>query len=178
MRARRQAKPLLTMEELRLREVERERAEIESEAARLVERRRQAATTVDADGALTPAVYRAIFALEPGAYYASRHWTRRTKAQRATAPQCEVERCVERDQLRVQHLSHRALGEEQVNIDLITLCDPCRRRADKHARDRGRLLSRAEIVKLDPRRPLYEPATIAALKSRYARPLRRSDLRR
>jgi hypothetical protein len=31
-------------------------------------------------------------------------------------------------------------------------------------------------VKLDPDRPLYQPATIAALKAKYARPLRRSDL--
>jgi len=97
MRARRQAKPLLTVEELRQREAQREaqreRAETESEAARLVGRRRETDAAVDADGTLAPAVYRAIFALERDAYYGSRHWARRAQAQWVAAPQCEVERC-------------------------------------------------------------------------------------
>ena len=176
MRARRQAKPLLSVEELRQREAARELAAIESAAARLVELWRRESKPVDAAGALAPQVHRAIFELDRDAYYGSRHWARRAKAQRAASPACEVDRCDERTDLRVVHLSHRSLGEEQVGTDLITLCETCRRRAERERRNRGRSLTRAEIVKLDPLRPLYEPGAIAALKARYARPLRRSDL--
>ena len=178
MRARRQAKPLLTVEELREREAERERAETESEAARLIERLRETKAAVDADSGLAPAVYQAVFAIDRDAYYGSRHWARRAKAQRAAAPHCEVDRCTERAELQVRHLGHRALGAEQVGVDLITLCDSCERRAQRQARDRGRLLTRKEIAKLDPLQPLYEPAAIAALKARYARPLRPADVGR
>ena len=176
MRARRRATPLLTPEQLRQRQEERQRAETESEAARLVERRRQQRTPVDAEGRLSTAVYQAIFAIDRDSYYLSRHWARRSKAQRAATPRCEVEGCSENGELQVQHLGHRAVGEEQIGVDLITLCDRCRRRAERQSRARGRLLTRREIVKLDPDRPLYQPATIAALKEKYARPLRRSDL--
>lgn len=176
MRARRQATPLLTPEQLRQRKEERQRAETESEAARLVERRRQRRTPVDAEGRLPTAVYQAIFALDRDSYYRSRHWARRSKAQRIATPQCEVEGCAEHGELQVQHLGYRALGEEKVGVDLITLCDRCRRRAQRQGRARGRLLTRKEIAKLDPQRPLYQPATIAALKAKYARPLRQSDL--
>ncbi len=176
MRARRQARPLLTVEELRQRELAREREAIEQEAARLVERARATNVAVDKDGALAPALYRAIFALDRDAYLASRHWARRAKAQLAAAPRCEVERCGERAELGVRQLNLRALGEEQVGIDLLTLCGRCERQADRRARELGRPLTRRELTSLDPQRPLYDPAAIAALKARYARPLRRSDL--
>lgn len=178
MRARRQAKPLLTVEELRRREAAREQAAIEDEAARLVELWRRAGTQVDAGGALVPPVYRAIFALDSDAYYGSRHWGRRAKAQLAAAPECEVERCDEHADLAVRLLDQRALGEERVGVDLIALCESCARRTDRQSRALGRPLSREEIARLDPRRPLYDPDAISALRARYARPLRRSDLRR
>lgn len=180
MRARRQAKPLLTVEELRQREAQREtgreRAETENEAARLVALWRRAGTPVDVVGVLAPPVYRAIFALDRDAYYGSRHWARKAKAQRSAASRCEVERCDERAELTVRHLGQRLLGQEQVGVDLIALCESCARRADRQTRALGRSLSRGEIARLDPHRPLYDPDAIAALKSRYARPLRRSDL--
>jgi hypothetical protein len=178
MRARREPKPLLTVEELRRREAEREQAAIESEAARLVELWRQEGAAVDAGGALTPAVYRAIFARDRDAYLGSRHWARRTKAQLAATPRCEVERCAEATELRVHHLGHRAVGEERVGLDVITLCAGCLRRAGHRSRSVRRALTRAELVQLDPERPLYDPKTIAALKTKYARPLRRSDVER
>jgi hypothetical protein len=178
MRARRQAKPLLTVEELRRREAEREQAALDSEAARLVELWRQERAAVDAGGALAPAVYRAIFALDRDAYLGSRHWARRTKAQLAATPRCEVERCAEATELRVHRLGHRAVGEERVDVDLITLCAGCQRRADRRSRSARTALTRAELVQLDPVRPLYDPKTIAALKTKYARPLRRSDVER
>ena len=53
--------------------------------------------------------------------------------------------------------------------DLITLCAGCHRRAEKLGRELGRVPRREELVALDPRRPLYEPADIAALKARYGR---------
>jgi len=178
MRARRQARPLLTPEELRLREAERERAATEGEAARLVEPSRRSAEPVDADEAVAPAVYRAIFALDREAYFGSRHWARRAKGQLSAAPGCEVERCTERVALIVRHLGHRGVGEEQPGVDLITLCPPCERRVRRQGRESGRRLTRPEIARLDPLRSLYEPAAIAALKARYAHPLRRSDLPR
>ena len=177
MRARRQAKPLLTVEELRKREAERGQAALESEATGLVELWRQDSKPIDRSGALAAAVYKAIFALERDAYFASRHWARRTKAQLASAAACEVVRCGARTELGVLHLNHRSLGEEQVGVDLITLCEGCLRRADRKRRSAGRALTRNELLKLDPARPLYDPKTIAELKQRYARPFRPTDLR-
>jgi hypothetical protein len=176
MRARRQAKPLLTVEELRKREAERAQTALESEAARLVELWRREGTPVDAAGNLEPPLYRAIFALGSGAYHAGRHWARRVKAQLSASPACEVERCGEATELRVHRLSRRAVGEERVGVDLITLCEGCLRRADRRRRSADRALTRAELVQLDPARPLYDRKTIAALKTKYARPLRRADL--
>ena len=69
---------------------------------------------------------------------------------------------------RARHLTHATLGEEEPLRDLITLCDGCHRRAEKLGRELGRVPRRDEIVGLDPRRPLYEPADIAALKAKYA----------
>ena len=178
MRARREPKPLLTVEELRRREAEREQEALESEAARLVELWRRERTPVDAAGILEPPLYRAIFALDGDAYFESRHWARRAKAQLSASAACEVERCAEATELRVHRLGHRAIGEERVGVDLITLCEGCLRRADRRRRSASRALTRAELVQLDPVRPLYDPKTIAALKTKYARPLRRSDLER
>ncbi|HXH35849.1 MAG TPA: hypothetical protein VNJ54_15825, partial [Plantibacter sp.] len=59
----------------------------------------------------------------------------------------------------------------------ITLCPACERRAIRRERQLGRPPRRAELVALDPREPLYDESRIAALKSRYARPLKRKDLR-
>jgi hypothetical protein len=178
MRARREAKPLLTVEELRRREAEREQAALEGEAARLVELWRRDGITVDAAGILEPPLYRAIFSLDSDAYDAGRHWARRAKAQLAASPACEVERCAETTELRVRRLGHRAVGEERVGVDLITLCEGCLRRADRRRRSAGRALTRTELVQIDPARPLYDPKAIAALKQRYAKPLRPSDLER
>jgi len=65
-----------------------------------------------------------------------------------------------------------------VGVDLITLCEGCLRRADRRSRSARGVLTRVELVQLDPVRPLYDPKTIAALKTKYARPLRRSDVER
>ena len=107
--------------------------------------------------------------LSPAAYEATGHWARRAKAQLALAPVCEVERCGAENGARAQHLTHATIGEEEPGRDLITLCDGCHRRAQKLGRELGRVPRRDELVRLDPRRPLYEPADIAALKAKYAR---------
>ena len=176
LRARRDAKPLLTPHELRLREAarrredeERRRQELADEAARLVGRRRR----VDADGRLSTELYRAVFALDPEAYFASAHWYRRAKAQLADASACE--RCGAPGD-RVRHLHHDAIGEERPGRDLVTLCDGCDRRARRRERGLGRPLSHDELRELDPEAPLFDRDAIDALKARYARPLRRSDL--
>ena len=70
--------------------------------------------------------------------------------------------------VQARHLTHATLGEEEPGRDLITLCDGCHRRAQKLGRELGRVPARDAIVRLDPRRPLYEPAEIAALKEKYA----------
>ena len=61
--------------------------------------------------------------------------------------------------------------------DLITLCGACERRARRLEREAGRLPGREELVALDPEAPLYDETRIAALRSRYSRPLRRKDVR-
>jgi hypothetical protein len=87
----------------------------------------------------------------------------------ALAPACEVERCRSEAGTGARHLTHATIGAEEPGRDLITLCDGCHRRAEKLGRELGRVPRREEIVRLDPRRPLYEPADIAALKAKYAR---------
>ena len=178
LRERRAAKPLLSVREVQLREAARRRDEIESLASERLERWRVRGKSVDAEGKLDPAVYRAIFALDRRAYYGSRHWSRRLRAQLGLAARCEVARCGRDGELRVRHLSHDALGGEQPGRDLITLCESCLGRALKHERELGRLATREELSELDPQRPLYDPDAIAALKAKHARPLRRSDLER
>jgi hypothetical protein len=175
LRERRQAAPLLTARQLREREAARQQEEIAGEASRLLERRDRASTTVDADGKLTPVLYRAIFAASRPAYYESRHWSRRSRAQRTLAPQCEVGRCGKSEELRAYHLNHDALGDEVAGRDLVTLCERCLRRAVKLERERGRPATRDELVTLDPEKPLYDAAQIAELKAKHSRPLDRSQ---
>jgi hypothetical protein len=133
------------------------------------DRGRRGGGSPDGRGKLPPETYRALFALSPAAYEATGHWARRAKAQLAFAPACEVERCRSGTGTGVRHLTHATIGEEEPGRDLITLCDGCHRRAEKLGRELGRVPRREEIVRLDPRRPLYEPADIAALKAKYAR---------
>jgi hypothetical protein len=133
---------------------------------------------VDAEGKLDPAVYESIFALDRRAYFGSRHWSRRSRAQLGLAPVCEVARCGRGTDLHVRPLHHDALGGEQPGRDLITLCEGCLTRALKQERELGRLATREELRELDPRQPLYDPAAIAALKAKHARPPRRPDLER
>jgi 5-methylcytosine-specific restriction endonuclease McrA len=108
-----------------------------------------------------------VFADEPEAYFASAHWARRTKAQLARAPACEVERCGGTTELRVQHLQHDSLGAERAGADLATLCAGCHRRARRRSLELGRLLTRDELRALDPEAPLFDPDAIAALRERY-----------
>ena len=176
LRERRAAKPLLDVRELQLREAARRREEAEATAHELVKRWRVRPKSVDAEGKLPPAVYRGIFARSRRAYYDSRHWSRRSRVQLGLTPFCEVARCGRAVDLRAHHLNHDALGEEQPGRDLITLCDGCLRRAHKLEEELGRPGTREALRDLDPQRPLYEPAEIAALKAKHARPLRRSDL--
>ena len=97
LRARRAAKPLLSVRELQLREAARRRDEEAELVHERVERWRLRQKSVDAEGKLAPAVYRAIFARSRRAYYGSRHWARRSRAQLELTSFCEVERCSRAD---------------------------------------------------------------------------------
>jgi len=176
LRERRAAKPLLSVSELQQREAARRWNEAEALANERVERWRLRQTSVDAGGKLAPEVYQAIFARSRRAYYGSRHWSRCSRAQLRLTSFCEVERCDRAVDLRARHLHHDALGEEQPGRDLITLCESCLSRAHKREEELGRPGTREELRDLDPQRPLYDPAAIAALRAKHARPPRRSDL--
>jgi hypothetical protein len=172
LRARRGVSSLLTPEELRRREAarrrdeeERQRGELEADAARLVQRRRETGTRVDAKARLAAEAYRAIFELDPESYLASAHWLRRTKAQLAAAATCE--RCGGTSAPTVRHLHHDTIGAERAGLDLVTLCDGCARRARRRERELGRPPTRDELRELDPEAPLYDPDAIAALRARY-----------
>jgi hypothetical protein len=168
LRARREAPSLLSPAEAAQREAARRREEIETDAAAALERWRDGCSP-DGRAKLAPETYRVLFRLSPAAYEATGHWARRAKAQLALAPACEVERCRAESGVGAQHLTHAMVGEEEPGRDLITLCDGCHRRARKLGRELGRVPRRHDITALDPRRPLYEPADIAALKAKYAR---------
>ena len=172
LRERRAAAPLVSARELREREAARRREEVEREAARLVARWRAERTVVDADGKLGLAVYAAVFGSSRPAYLASKHWSRRSLAQRKAMPACEVARCGTSEGLHAHLLNHDALGEEVAGRDLITLCEGCLRRAVKLEQDRGRPATRSELRALDPDEPLYDADAIAALKAKHSRPLR------
>lgn len=176
LRERRAAKPLLSVRELQLREAARRRDETEALARERVERWQTRGKSVDAEGKLDPAVYRAVFARSRPAYYGSRHWSRRSRAQLELTPSCEVERCGRDTDVGVRHLNYDALGAERAGSDLITLCEGCAGRARKREQELGRSGTREELRDLDPRAPLYDAAAIAALKAKHRRPLRRSDL--
>ena len=167
LRERREAPSLLSPAEAAQREAARRRAEIGAEAAAALERWREGRSP-DARGKLAPAVYAALHRLSPEAYGASGHWSRRAKAQLVHAPACEVERCGATDGA-AHHLTHATLGEEEPGRDLITLCESCHRRARKLGAELGRVPRRDELVGLDPTRPLYGPAEIAALKQKYGK---------
>jgi len=166
LRARREAPSLLSPAEAAQREAARRREEIETEAVVALERWRDGRSP-DAGGKLAPETYVALFRLSEGAYEATGHWARRVKAQLALAPACEVERCRSETGVSARHLTHATIGAEEPGRDLITLCGGCHRRAQKLGRELGRVPRREEIVGLDPSRPLYEPADIAALKAKY-----------
>ncbi len=175
LRERRQAAPLLTARQLREREATRRREEVDREAGRLLTRWRADRTAVDADGKLDPAVYAAVFASSRPAYLESRHWTRRSSAQRKAVPACEVKLCGKSERVHAHHLNHDALGEELAGRDLVTLCERCLRRAVKLEQERRRPATRAELQALDPEEPLYDAAEIAALKAKHSGPLRSSE---
>ena len=174
MRARREATSLLSPAELRQREAQRQRAErlaeAEGAASGFVERALVEGAVVDARVALTPAVYRAVFALDPAVYLASAHWARVEAEQLELVAACEVARCGERTALHAHRLIERKIGEERPGVDLMTLCDGCRRRAARLAQRSGRPPTREQIRGLDPQSPLYSPAEIAALKAKHAEP--------
>jgi 5-methylcytosine-specific restriction endonuclease McrA len=176
LRERRAAKPLLSVRELQLREAARRRDEEEALASDRVERWRLRGKSVDAEGKLDPAVYRLVFRRSRPAYYGSRHWSRRSRAQLGVTSFCEVERCGRHVGLGVRHLNYDALGQEQPGRDLITLCERCLGRALKREEQLGRPGTREELRELDPQAPLYDAAAIAALRAKHGRPLRRSDL--
>jgi 5-methylcytosine-specific restriction endonuclease McrA len=171
LRERRAAAPLVSAPELREREAARRREEVGQEAARLVARWRAERIAVDADGKLDPAVYAVVFGSSRRAYLTSKHWSRRSSAQRKATPACEVTRCGKSEGLHAHHLNYDALGEELAGRDLMTLCEGCLRRAVKLEQDLGRPGTRAELHALDPAQPLYDPAAIAALKAKHSRPL-------
>jgi hypothetical protein len=171
LRARRGPKSLLSVEELRRREAERER-----EAARAAARAEAARVAAEwrAGGALPATTDRAVlgelFAADPDAYLATPHWGRVTRAQLALAPRCEAGRCGATLRLRAHHGTHWALGAEEPGRDLVTLCDRCGRRAAARARARGRPLTRDEVRTLAVDGPLFDRASILALRERYAGP--------
>ena len=143
LRERRAATPLVSERELREREAARERAELERRAAALVARWREGRTQSTRRGS-SPELYRAVHAASPSAYFASRHWARRARAQRAAAATCEVARCEKTEQLCARLVDARAVGAEQPDADLVTLCDSCWARSVKLERELGRLPTRAE----------------------------------
>ena len=169
LRERRDATPLLGVHELRAREAGRKREELDRRARELVERWRGGRTAVDVDGKLTPELYRAVFEADRRAYYASKHWRRRTRAQRDRTQFCEVKRCGRTDGLRAYALDRETLGQELPERDLATLCDSCLRRALKLEQERGRPARRDELLELDPERPLFTRAEIAALRAKLSR---------
>jgi hypothetical protein len=174
LRARREQAGLLPLREVRAREAARlreekeaaERAAAEQEAVGIVAGWRASSEAFDGRSRISPAVYAAVFALEPAAYFASAHWRRVSRAQRAAAAECEVARC-DRPAKAVRHAGTPAIGAEQTGRDVVSLCDGCDRRARRAARTLARPLTRAEIADLDPLGRLYDRDAIAELRARY-----------
>ena len=168
LRERRGSTRLLSPVEASQRAVARRREAVEEAAQEALARWRDGRSP-DGRGKLAPEAYRRLHALSSEAYHASGHWSRRVRAQLAFAPACEVLACGSAAELGVHHLRHDALGEEQPGRDLVTLCDGCHRRARKLGRELGRVPAREEVVALDPRAPLYDASSIAALRAKYGR---------
>lgn len=169
LRARREAQSLVTPGEAARREAARRRESATAAAVAALERFRDGRSP-DGSRKLEPEVYAQLFELSPAAYLASGHWSRRARAQLAAAPACEVALCGATVGTAPHHLNHDALGAEQPGRDLITLCGPCGRRAEKLGRRLRQVPSREQLVALDPRAPLYDPDEIAALKAKYSEP--------
>lgn len=167
LRARRESPSLVTPGEAARREAARRRESAAAAAVAAVERWRDGRSP-DGAGKLEPEVYAEVFRIAPDAYFASGHWARRTRAQLAAAPACEVVRCGSASGATARQLSLDALGAEQPGRDLITLCAACHRRAERLGRRLGRVPARDELVALDPRAPLYDPDEIAALRAKYS----------
>jgi hypothetical protein len=167
LRARRETPSLVTPGEAARRDAARRRESVGDAAAAALARFRDGRAP-DGGGKLEPAVYRRLHELSPAAYAATGHWARRTRAQLAATPACEVVLCGAAVGLTALLLDEGAAGAEQPGRDLITLCTACRRRADRLGRRLGRAPGRPELAALDPRAPLYVPEEIAALKRRYA----------
>ena len=169
LRERRAAAPLLSARELREREAARRREEVEREAAGLVARWRAERTAVDADGKLGPAVYAAVFAVEPACV---------SGEQALVAPlvgAAEGDACLRGRTVRevrgtagAPPQSRRARGGSR-RPGLSTLCEGCLRRAVKLEQEPAAPGTRAELQALDPERLLFNPAAIAALKERNSR---------
>jgi hypothetical protein len=166
LRARRETAPLVSAAEAARREASRRREGVTAAAVEAFERFHDGRSP-DGSRKLELEVYAELFRLSPAAYHASGHWSRRVRAQLAAAPACEVAQCGASVGVTARHLNHDALGAEQPGRDLITLCPACHRRAEKVGRRLGRVLTREELVELDPRAPLYDPEEIAALKAKY-----------
>jgi hypothetical protein len=172
LRARRAVRTLVTPGEAARREAARRRAQLEERARTLVAAWRETSRALDAGGKLEPALYEAVFAVAPEAYYATRDWRRRARAQVMRQPACEVQRDHEQERVEAYHLGGAWPGSEEGARQLLTLCDRCLARARKLRRDLGRAPTREEVLRIDPERPLYDAAVIAVLKARYARPPR------
>lgn len=168
LRERRGARQLVGVVEASRRETLRRHDETRRIAAEAVARWREGRSP-DGRSRLSVEVYREVFALSSEAYYASGHWARRTRAQLARAPACEVVACGSTVDVAVHHLTHDALGEEQPSRHLVTLCDGCYKRVRKLGRSLARVPAREEVVALDPAAPIYDSSTIAALKAKYGR---------
>lgn len=168
LRERRGARPLVGVVEASRRETLRRHDETRRVAAETAARWREGRSP-DGRSKLSVEVYRELFALSSEAYYASGHWTRRTRAQLAQALACEVAACGSTVDVAAHHLTHDALGEEEPGRDLITLCDGCHKRVRKLGRSLARVPARAEVVALDPAAPIYDSSAIAALKAKYGR---------
>jgi hypothetical protein len=164
LRARREAPALLTPGEVARREAARRREASGAEAAHALGRFRDGRSP-DGGGKLSPDAYRELFRLDPSAYLATGHWSRRARAQLAAAPGCDV--CGAAEGAAAQHLTHATIGEEEPIRDLITLCPRCRRRAAKLGRRLGNVPTRQQLAGLDPQAPLYDADEIAALRQKY-----------
>ena len=145
--------------------------------AERVERWRLRQKSVDAEGKLAPSVYRAVFARSRPAYYGSRHWSRRSRAQLELTAFCEVERCgaTARPACSPPQLRRARRGAARARPDhALRGLPPPRAQARGGARAAGRRETSCATSIRSGRSTTA--AAIAALKAKHRRPLRRSDL--